>query len=161
MNNKFCSMSPLTCTPDSCNKPNPPCPEHSPVYGYFSQNGRIFNSALFGGIRFTNPPIATDGFFSDDTVIQIFNPGIYLVTYIVNFPEDAVVDTTLSLQLDNQNTLGMVRNIIKSAGSPYTAVAQTIIRVEEISAIRVSSSAVIDIVLPGQDTAASLSIIKL
>lgn len=157
------------CCIPSCPKPEPDpeppciiCPPVSKEYAYYSQDNRLYNSALFGGIRFENNPLQTSSIEYDTGVIQIAKAGIYVITYIVNFPENTEVNTTLALQMNYQNVTGTQRLIVKSPSScPYTAAAQVILSLEAYSAIRLSSSRVIDISTGADNTAASLSIIEL
>lgn len=149
-------------------RPEPPhdpcviCPKYASVYAYYSQNGRLYNSALFGGIRFENEPVETEGFYYDTGVVQIVQPGTYLITYFVNFPASAAVNTVLAIQANNQNVSGLVRSVQKSVtGVPFTAAAQAIVTFQALTALRLSSSSVLDITLMPEETAASLSIIKL
>lgn len=150
---------------NNCCPPKDPCvicPVKPANYAYYSQNGRLYNRALFGGLFFENPPVQTDGFYYDTGIIQILNPGTYLASYLVNFPAGATVDTRLALQLNNQNLTGTVRTVEKTVtGIPFTASAQVIFQIDSISAVRLSSSAIIDLHLPEEDTAASLLILQL
>lgn len=153
------------CPPDPCEKPDDPCvicPNQVKAYAYFHQLGRLYNSALLGAISLEQEPVQTRGFYYDTGIIHIFKPGIYMVTYIVNFPENETVSTTLALQMNNSNVPGTVRAINKNgAGVPYSATAQAVIRVETVSAIRLSSSKVIDYMTLPDNTVASLSLIEL
>lgn len=161
--NKSCCCIPPSPEPEPDSKP--PCvicPPVSKEYAYYSQNNRLYNSALFGGIRFENDPLQTSSIEYDTGVIQIAKSGVYTITYFVNFPENTQVNTTLALQINYRNVTGTERLIIKSDSScPYTAAAQIILPLEAYSAIRLSSSRVIDIATGADNTAASLSIIEL
>ena len=154
-----------SCRPSCPSQPEDPCticPKASMEYAYYSQNDRLYNSALFGGIRFENPPVETSAFFYDTGIISIFKPGIYLATYIVNFPSESTFTTTLALQLNNQNVLGTVKVIAKTeTGIPYTATAQAILPITSTGVVRLSSSSILNITSDEFNTAASISIIEL
>lgn len=158
-----CMPGPAPCPPEP--EPEPPCvicPEPAKEYAFFSQNGRLYNSALFGGIRLENTPVQTSGFYYEAGVIHIVNAGFYLITYIVNFPDSGIVNTMLALQMNNENVPGTTRAVSKNAISiPYTATAQTIVQVDTMSAVRLSSSEVINFMTPQANTVASLSLIRL
>lgn len=148
--------------PDPPKPPCVPCPSEPRRYAFYSQSGRLFNTALFGGIRLENPPVQTEGFYYDTGIVTIYEPGTYLATYIVNFPASAAVNTVLALQLNNENVVGTVRNVQKTAANgPYTTVAQAILTIDEISSVRLSSSAVIDFADTADSTVASLSFIEI
>jgi hypothetical protein len=153
------------CSKCTCPKPEDPCilcPTLQKEYAFYSQNSRLYNSALFGGIRLENPPVQTSGFYYDTGIITIIKPGIYLVTYIVNFPEASIADTTLALQFNGDEVTGTIQVIKKTTvGIPYTATAQSMIQVDKISSMRLSSSRILDITMPSNSTAASVTILEL
>lgn len=166
MNNTCCSL--CNCCPCKCcpkEEPENPCiicPEISKEYAYYSQSDRLYNSSLFGAIALENEPIQTSAFFYDTGIIQIFKPGNYLVTYIVNFPVNSIVNTTLALQLNNSNVQGTIIEVQKTEeGIPYSVTAQSIISINAISSIRLSSSKIISFTLSQNSTGASLSIIEI
>ena len=153
---------PGPCPPLKPDDPCVVCPGISRGYAYFSQNNRLYNSALYGGIRLENPPIQTEGIHYDTGIVSILKPGSYLITYMVHFPEDSTVDTTLEIQIDNRAVTGTVCNVRKSlTGIPYTAAAQVIYHVENYVTLRLSSSKVVDITASPDSTVASLSILEL
>lgn len=160
---KPCNCQP-PCPPP-CPPPEPPCvicPEVMKEYAYYSQNNRLYNTALFGAIRFENEPVQTSAFEYDTGIIQFLKAGTYLLTYIVNFPANTSADTTLALQVNNANVTGTVRVIqMNTSDGPYTAVAQAIITVNEFAAARLSSSRIIDISASAGNTVASLTIEEL
>lgn len=159
-----CNCTNCPCCPPQP-KPEPPCiicPEITKEYASYSQSGHLYNTALLGGLRLDNPPVQTSGFYYDTGIINITKPGTYLVSYIVNFPDNAAANTTLALQMNNVNIPSTVRVIQKTAeGNAYTAAAQAIITVDTITRLRLSSSAVIDITTIASDVVASVSVIQL
>lgn len=161
-NYKYCDSLNCDCT-ENCGGINQKCSCFEPEYAFFSQNGILFNTALFGGIRFENNSINTNGIVYDTSIITIFNPGVYLANYFVLIPSTVTVNTNFALQFNNQDLIGSTSRVNKTAtDTPYSAVGQAIFRVTQISSIRLSSSRIININAENQsDTAASLTIIKI
>lgn len=149
------------CCCDCCNPIKPVSFEAE--YAFFSQRGRLYNTALFGGINLNDENIMTSGFIYDTGIITIINAGVYIATYFISIPSDAIVNTNLVIQLDNQSLVGSSSRINKmTTENSISAVGQAIFRINEISALRISSSSIIDInAQNSSDTLASLTIIKI
>lgn len=150
------------CCCDNCCNPVLPTSFES-EYAFLSQSGRLYNTGLFGGINLNNENVMTDGFAYDTGIITIINAGIYIATYFVTIPSNAIVNTNLVIQLNNQSLVGSSSRINKTTTeSSVSAAGQAIFRINDISALRVSSSSIIDINAPNSsDTVASLTIIKI
>lgn len=150
------------CCCDCCGQVPIPVPYNS-EYAFFSQSGRLYNTALFGGINLNNEGVFTSGFIYDATIVNIINPGVYIATYFINIPYDAIVNTNFVIQLNNQSLVGSASRVNKiSTDSPYSAVGQAIFKITGISSMRISSSSIIDINSDSSsDTVASLTIVKI
>lgn len=129
-------------------------------YGFFYDSS-IYNTALYGGLNFTKPPIKTDKLYIDDNIITIFKAGVYLVSYLVHFPAQENISTILSLQVNGNNYPGTIRIVDKEEGYLYTEAAQTILIVENITSMRLSSSEILNIIGTENDTLVSLAITQL
>lgn len=164
---EFCTPCCPCCPPGPKPEPEPEnpcviCPDPQKEYAYYFQSGRLYNGALFGGIRFEQPPVQTEGIDYDTGIVTIFKPGTYLFTYIVNFPQEAIVNTNLVLEIDNEPVPGTTLVISKTGtAAAYTATAQAIVRTTGITRYRLTSSASINIMTPASNTVASLTIIEL
>lgn len=148
-----------------CCKPccPPSCQSAQLAHALFFQTGLLANNAPFDGITLSETAAETFGdFFSDGSTFQILKPGVYLVTYIVNIPAAATLNTTFALQVNRQDVASTVRVIAKtSIDTPHTVTAQAIIEASAPIALRLSSSSQLTITGAATETMASLSIVQL
>ena len=101
-------------------------------------------------------------FLSDGNQVQILNPGVYYVRYMVHIPAETVLTTTFALQLNRQNVTGTERVIAKTGvDTPTSAIAETILIVCSPVSIRVVSTAAAAIVGEEDEVLASLFIKQL
>lgn len=101
-------------------------------------------------------------FLSDGNQVQILNPGVYLVRYMVHIPAETTLTTTFALQMNRQNVPGTERFIAKTGvDTPTTAIAETIITICSPMSIRVVSTTAVDITGEEDEVLASLFIQQL
>lgn len=105
---------------------------------------------------------STGDFLSDGNQVQILQPGVYHISYIINIPAETAVTTTFALQANRQNVTGTERVIAKTGVDTPTAVtAETILTVCTPVSIRVISTAAITITGEEDEVLASLYIEQL
>ena len=101
-------------------------------------------------------------FLSDGSQVQILQPGIYHISYIVNIPAEATLTTTFALQANRQNIAGTERAIAKTGvDTPTTVTAETILTVCTPISIRVISTAAVTFAGDEDEVLASLYIEQL
>ncbi|MDO5603421.1 MAG: hypothetical protein Q4G07_11710, partial [Oscillospiraceae bacterium] len=151
--------------PTGC--PGPQGPEGEPAfrsYAFLYENERLFNSALFGGLRFSyQEAFPPQDYYLDVDAFTIFRPGTYHILCTLYFPQGNEIDSVFELQQDSAQGALAVLPIRRSAQDPdmsYTM--QTILTLQASTTMRLSSSKVISV---SCDTAqcelASVSIIKI
>lgn len=156
MSEKKCCCKPI---------PTPPpveCPCEYSEYALFFSDGRLYNSALEGGIFFSEDSISTSGFYQDANIIQILTAGTYIARYILTVPQNETISTTISLQINNEKAEGTIKNFTKNiTGITGTISGETIFTVERYASVRLSSSKIINISGSENETLATLVFIKL
>ena len=96
-------------------------------------------------------------FLSDGNQVQILQPGVYHISYIINIPAETTLTTTFALQANRQNAAGTERAIAKTgADTPTTVTAETILTVCTPVSIRVISTAAVTITGDEDEVLASL-----
>jgi len=113
-----------------------------------------------GGAVPLTPLSQSDGIRYEDCALQILLPGVYRLSYQVNFPVAARVSTVLSLCLGGRTVPGSVCHVDKeNPGQPYTAMGQAIVSLEgpEVLTLRSSRGFVITGAAAG-DTLATLTV---
>ena len=105
---------------------------------------------------------STGDFLSDGNQVQILQPGVYHISYIINIPAETTLTTTFALQANRQNIPGTERAIAKTgADTPATVIAETILTVCSPISIRVVSTAAATITGEEDEVLASLYIEQL
>ena len=105
---------------------------------------------------------STGDFLSDGNQVQILQPGVYHISYIINIPAETAKTTTFALKANRQNVTGTERVIAKTGvDTPITAAAETILTVCTPISIRVVSSAAIALAGEEDEVLASLFIEQL
>lgn len=140
------------------------CPQRQveKEHGFFYSTQTARNSALYGGLRFTEQSNVTEGIVSDEDIIDINKPGMYFIIYTIFLPAGTTVNTKFVVQLNNQNIEGTVRNINQTSSQlPTTITAHTIIDVDAPSRLRLSSSRIISISGQNNDTMVSITIVQI
>ena len=161
MQERHCNKN--CCTPSGQNNP-PQChtQNNGMAYALYYQTDTL-TVAANDGIDFPLTAAESTGdFLSDGNQIQILQPGVYQITYIINIPTETAVTTTFALQVNRQNVPSTERAIAKTGvDTPSTVIAQTIITVCNPVSIRVLSTAAVDLVGEEDDVLASLYIQQL
>lgn len=121
-------------------------------------------SVPFGGGAVPLTPAAQSlGLSLQDNVLQIRQPGVYYMQYLVHFPVAARLATSLSLRLGEKEVPGSSCYVDKeNPGQPFTASGQAIVNLEENAQLTLHSTKAFAIsgAAPG-DTLASLAVIRL
>lgn len=163
MQERHCNKN--CCTPPS--NPNATQQNHTSnrcnlAYALYYQLDGI-TVAANDGINFPlTAAESTNDFLSDGNQVQIFQPGVYHVSYIVNVPAETTLTTTLALQANRQNISGTKRTIAKTGTDmPITVTAETILTVCNPISIRVASTAAIAVTGEEDEVMASLLIQQL
>ena len=101
-------------------------------------------------------------FLSDGNQIQILNPGVYHVRYMVHIPAETILTTTFALQVNRQNVAGTERSVTQTSTAASTsAIAETILTVCAPVNIRVTSTEAVSITGAEDEVLASLFIEQL
>ena len=161
MQERYCNKS--CCTPTNPNNTQPNHPASNGLaYALYYQLDAL-TVAANDGIDFPLTAAESTGdFLSNGNQIQILQPGVYQITYIINIPAETTLTSTFSLQMNRQNVPGTERVIAKTGvDTPTTAIAQTIITVCNPVSIRVLSTAAVDVTGEEDEVLASLFIQQL
>ncbi len=149
--------------PNACCQPSGSMHQSVPAYALYYQLETLFNTAANGSIDITQTAAETAGaFYSDGSQVQILHPGVYYIRYTVNIPAETTVTTTFSLQANRQTIDGTSRSVAKTGtDTPATIIGETILEVSTPVAVRVVSSALLDITGEEEEVLATLFIQQL
>ena len=138
--------------PNGCCQPSGSMHLSCPAYALYYQVGTLFNTAAGGSIDITQTEAETAGaFYTDGSQVQILHPGTYYIRYTVNIPAATALTTTFALQTNRQTIDSTSRSITKTGiDTPVAITGETILEVCSPVAVRVVSSALLDIT--GEDT---------
>ena len=154
-----CPLENLTMPP----APNlPPPPASDPACGYFTAIGTM-STAAGGGINFVAQNVSGDISIAEDSII-LQHPGAYDVTYTINLPAGAALNTVLNLQLNGQMIPGSQVRVNKTnRAAPNTVYGHAVITVNTVpAALRLLSSTAIDLAADNSaDVLASLKIVRI
>lgn len=116
-----------------------------------------------GGTVPLAPGVQSLGIRCQDGVVDLLQPGIYCIRYLVLFPVAARLSTVLSLRLGEQLLPGSVCHVDKeNPGQPFTAAGQAILNLESSGALTLQSTKGFSIAAAAEgDTLASLTVIRL
>lgn len=139
--------------PNSCCQPSGSMHANCPAYALYYQLETLFNTAANGSIDITQTAAETAGaFYSDGSQVQILHPGTYYIRYTVNIPAATALTTIFALQANRQTIDGSSRSIAKTGtDTPTTVIGETILEVCSPVAVRVVSSALLDITGEDED----------
>lgn len=118
----------------------------------------------FGGGTVPLAPGAQSlGIRCQDGAVDLLQPGIYCIRYLVLFPVAARLSTALFLQLGDQLLPGSVCHVDKeNPGQPFTAAGQAILNLESPGALTLQSTKGFSVAAAAEgDTLASLTVIRL
>lgn len=156
----YCACPPESLmTPPAPNPPSPPAA--IPSYGYLTAIGTM--STATGGINFAAQNVSGDISIAEDSII-LQHPGAYDVTYTINLPAGAALNTVLNLQLNGQVIPGSQVRVNKTnRAAPNTVYGHAVITVNTVpAALRLLSSTAIDLAADnGTDVLASLKIVRI
>ena len=156
------SSLPFYCSCYSPCLPQPVIPQNLSSYGYFTASGTLAVTAG-GAVPFTAQNLSGDVTVSGSD-IALQQPGAYLVTYTLNIPSSATVNTVLNLSLNGTPVAGTQTRVGK-IGTTYlhTVYGQAIVTVTSVPAILqlISSAAINLTVETSTDLIGSLVVIKL
>ena len=161
MQERYCNKN--CCTPSGQNTaPFQSTQNSSLAYALYYQLNTL-TVAANDGIDFPLTAAVSSGdFLSDGNQVQILQPGVYQITYMINIPAETTITSTFSLQVNRQTVAGTERVIAKTGvDTPTTAIAQTIITVCNPVSIRVLSTAAITLTGEEDEVLASLYIQQL
>ena len=150
------------CQQNSTQQNNSKSVETQNAYALYYQLETI-TSAANDSIDFPLTAAESAGdFLSDGNQVQILNPGVYFVRYMVHIPAETTLTTTFSLQMNRQNVPGTERAIAKtSVDTPTIVIAETILTICTPVSVRVVSTAAVDITGEEDEVLASLFIQQL
>ena len=171
MQERHCNKN--CCTPQAAQNTTPGCAQQN----YGQQNAKnlcglayalyyqleTLTVAANDGIDFPLTAAESAGdFLSDGNQVQILQPGVYYISYIVNVPAETTLTTTFALQANRQNVSGTERAIAKTGvDTPTTVTAATILTVCTPVSIRVTSTTATTITGEEDEVLASLFIEQL
>jgi len=155
--------------------PNPDGTDLENVYADFYQQGEWSADAdspvavTDAGVEFrrlelnSTNIISEEGIAKERTRILIYDPGIYVMQYEVNVPEDQLIDTVFALLYNREIIPGSAVSLVKSVdGSSAHASAHAIIEVDGNGAELILGSTGLFTITPDAYTsAASLSIFSI
>ncbi|MBQ3509826.1 MAG: hypothetical protein IJA90_07425 [Peptococcaceae bacterium] len=149
--------------PNSCCQPSGSAHQNGPAYALYYQTETLFNTAANSSIDITQTAEETAGaFYSDGSQVQILRPGTYHIVYTVNLPAETVITTTFALQANRQAIEGTSRAVAKTgADTPTTITGETILEVCAPVAVRVVSTALLDVTGEEDEVLATLFIQQL
>ncbi len=165
-NKNCCTQQTTQNTAPGCTQQH--CGQQSPknacnrAYALYYQLDEI-TVAANDGIDFPLTAAESAGdFLSDGNQVQILQPGVYHISYIINIPAETTVTTTFALQANRQNVAGTERAIAKTGvDTPTTIITETILTVCTPVSIRVISTAAVTIIGEEDEVLASLYIQQL
>ena len=132
------------------------------AYGFFYQNDQLHISGLYGGLPIEGQGPHTADVVADYGGFRLFQPGLYWLSFTLNLPRAASLNTRFTLQIDNVNSPGTSLRIEKSAGEPGSYQMQALFRAEGVTSFRLSSSAAFTIAAAqAGDTLATLIVRQL
>ena len=162
MQERHCNKNCCTQQP-SQNSTQQNCPHHSgKAYAFYYQLETL-TAAANDSIDFPLTAAESSGdFLSDGNQIQILNPGVYHVRYMVHIPAETILTTTFALQVNRQNVAGTERSVAQTSTAASTsAIAETILTVCAPVNIRVTSTEAVSITGAEDEVLASLFIEQL
>lgn len=149
--------------PNVCCQPSGSMHPSGPAYALYYQPETLFNTAANGSIDITQAAAESAGaFYSDGSQVQILRPGMYYIRYTVNIPTETALSTTFALQANRQAIEGTSRSIAKTGtDTPTVVIGETILEVCAPVAVRVVSSALLDVTGEEEEVLATLFIQQL
>lgn len=140
----------------------PEAPSFYPEFGNFYQTGTLSANALGGGITLSQTGVHTSYIYEDSSIFHIFKPGAYHITFFITIPANVILHTTFTLQTSGSNIPGAsIRTDKTTTEAPITLACQTILVVQNIAALRISSSNVFSFSSLASDVLASITIIQI
>lgn len=155
--------------------PNPDGTDFEDVYAYFYQDG-IFSVTAASpavtteeGVLFRRAELNSVGILSDEGIIKektrilIVDPGVYVVSYRIDVPEESAIDTTFALLYNREIIAGTARYVNKAENAGQTSAGATaIISVDSSGAELILGSTDTFTLTPGlYDSLASLTIFSI
>lgn len=129
--------------------------------GYFVQT-QSMSVPQGRAVSFEDGAITTPIIYQENGQVILGESGVYLVTYLINIPEDGGADTVFSLQLNGVNVEGGQVAVNSLPGAPATAAAQVIVPVTTGDAVlTIVSSNAVQLWSANQTTVASLTVLRL